>query len=896
MDPALPSLKPEAIETLKAIRDAGAWAKKPRVVARIGEDAPRLTRQLHRYAADARRLVEAAERPMAVAVFGESQVGKSHLVSVLARKGEHFLADFDGLAEPVNYIERINPDKGKEATGLVTRFTLGRTPTPSGYPVHVRLFDHADIIKIIANAYFFDGNPSRYETWPSVEEVNAHVAEFRSPGTVPVDNGLSAEDVWDIEQYLQRYLAESELTKRLKDAEFWAVAAEVVPFLSVERLSRLFSILWGRHQALSDLHGRLVTSLRQLGFPAEAFLPLSAIDLLAEGNVSVLDVECMQDLGAPLGASIEMRTAAGASCLVPRPVVAALIAELIIRLVDKPWDWFEHTDVLDFPGYRSRGLTARDVDEEDDKALVGLARALADHPSNTIATLMLRGKVEYLFQRYVADQEITAMLLCAKESNQNVRQLPEVVMRWVAATHGARPEQRVGRPTLLFFVFTRFDLHFEQKASDAQGLDARFVGRMDASLITPHGATPDTWVRNWAGGQPFRNSFLMRNPNVYADFMEIDNGREIAIKAEKLDWVRKLRAAFLSTPTVLEHFEDAGRAFDEMLKLNDGGAGYIAESLAKVCVPTMKRRQVAERLTALRRDVVRNLAPFHVATDIARRIEERIEVADRVLDELGLADQNGRVGTLIQSFMIDAARLADHLYSAEFAMPDRDEAAPALSVAAPQPVSLRARPGRSLPQTAAPSAGPVQPALAVSRRRANATLEAWVMNIHDRAQHAGLSQECHVSNTALREIATDLAIAARRLRLADRLAALIEAESFPGDPRDLQIDKATIAAERIVNGFVADWGMSWRAEDKRPAVPDPTGGEARPVFAEKPVAYDTAGIGAEPAPFETRAVDDWLFAYYRAVEENAASEDGLDVDPALNAEIGALVDKLKSST
>ena len=37
-----------------------------------------------------------------------------------------------------------------------------------------------------------------------------------------------------------------------------------------------------------------------------------------------------------------------------RPVVAALTAELVVPLAERPWDSFEHTDLLDFPGARTR--------------------------------------------------------------------------------------------------------------------------------------------------------------------------------------------------------------------------------------------------------------------------------------------------------------------------------------------------------------------------------------------------------------------------------------------------------------------------------------------------------------------------------------------------------------
>src|SRR5262249_21142532 len=140
---------------------------------------------------------------------------------------------------------------------------------------------------------------------------------------------------------------------------------------------------------------------------------------------------------------------------------------------------------------------------------------LKRNTAKTLEEMLLRGKVEYLFQRYMADQDITAMLLCIKESNMDVKKLSDVVAQWVSSSHGARPQDRVGKKTLLFFIFTRFDVHFERKPSDETlGLEQRFEGRMKASLIDPFGKSPESWVQKWTPTAPFANCYLMRNPTI----------------------------------------------------------------------------------------------------------------------------------------------------------------------------------------------------------------------------------------------------------------------------------------------------------------------------------------------------------------------------------------------
>ena len=45
---------------------------------------------------------------------------------------------------------------------------------------------------------------------------------------------------------------------------------------------------------------------------------------------------------------------AGTPTALPRATLTALIAEVSLVIAEQPWPFFEHTDLLDFPGARSR--------------------------------------------------------------------------------------------------------------------------------------------------------------------------------------------------------------------------------------------------------------------------------------------------------------------------------------------------------------------------------------------------------------------------------------------------------------------------------------------------------------------------------------------------------------
>ncbi|MCW1754165.1 MULTISPECIES: putative virulence factor [Rhizobium] len=892
-------LQSNAQALVAVTRNGIDWLNNPVNESRLGEAKGALGKELRRAAVEAAHLVEASTRPMAVAVFGASQVGKSHLISVLARTNDQLYAVFDGVSEPVSYINKINIDKGTESTGVVTRFTLRTAPAPAGFPVCLRLLSHTDIVKILANAYFFDGKPN---TFPEREEIERHLDRFRGRTGGRADNGLRIEDVWDLQDYFKQYLSDSALTGKL--GSFWLVAEQVFEALGVEELGDFFSLLWGEHKAITKLYVDLAGGLQKLGFASDAFVPLGAIDATDPAIISLVVVDGLNDIAAGSQQRLDIRTLAGAVASLPRSTVAALTAELWITVRDKPWDFFDHTDLLDFPGYRSRGLKAADIQAgEGDEGQSGLARYLALNPDMTLKTLLLRGKVEYLFQRYVAEQEITSMLLCSKPSNMDVDQLPQVVAKWISVTHGARPQDRPGKEVLLFFVLTMFDMHFEQKQSDESfGLAPRFEGRMKASLLDPFGNTPDTWVKSWTPGEPFRNTFLMRNPNIKnLQVFQFEGGREAAVRPDQEAFIDALKTAFCTVPAVGEHFTDAARAFDEMMKLNDGGAQYIAQNLAPVCDPMIKERQIAFRLQRLKARLHERLARYYVASDVSVRLTERRQAAEWIMDELYLCDEAQRFASFLRGLMLDSGRISDQLHAATLnrAVPVAQPAAgasPAEPAARQRPGIGRARPGAvSADTTVLPATGSASAAAAqASRERllAEAAFAALVDNFYERADDPHFSRFAGMSADGIREVANELVSAARRVDLVSVLERQILRIAFV-DRRDQMIDKASVAAEQVLNRFVSDFGTTVLLEKERPVVE--VDGRARSVFAARPTAYDTLGIKLQPDRFRERYVDDWINAFYQAVESNALSDNGGGVDPLANAQLGDILQTLSEN-
>ena len=426
------NLAQECDKVASLARRALEWVEEPKNDPRVAQERSFLERALRSQAYRAGRLSQSVERPMCVGVFGPSQAGKSYLVSVLARKGETLTAVFDDPARPeVDFIQDINPYGEKEATGLVTRFTVHKPQTPPGFPVFLRLLTQTDLLKILANSYFHDGDLQE-EKLPSWEDLDGHVKSFESKVRTSYADVLREEDVWDLEDYFQRYLKRAE-TKVIDS--FWDRMARIAPYLGLADRADLFSILWGRHRDLTNLYQTLLENLAKLNFAEKAYCQ---IDALSPAVTGILNVETLTGLAGTDQALVPVSVAAGAQVLLPRPIVTALAAELCINIKERPWPFFEHTDLLDFPGYRGR-------------TRYNLAKFLADAKGSALKELFLRGKVDYLFQRYTAEQELTSMLLRLRPSNLDVTTLPAVIEDWIGVTHGKTA--RNGNAALCFSSF-----------------------------------------------------------------------------------------------------------------------------------------------------------------------------------------------------------------------------------------------------------------------------------------------------------------------------------------------------------------------------------------------------------------------------------------------------------
>lgn len=640
VDPDDSQLADECTQVAAAAERAAAWIMDND--DKVGVKSNALFRQFRRSAELARKERRATERPLSIGIFGQSQSGKSYLVSALAKKqGQPLIAVLDRERD---FLKEIGPEKKQEATGLVTRFSIHPTGAPASHPVAVRVLNQVDLVKILANSYFSDFRAAEEQKRaPSSDEVSEAISAARARAqNTPADKDLREIDIDNLADYCNSQFSARKTIQVLDEDRYWVQLEELAPRLRIEDRAALYSFLWGRVPELTAFYVDLYRALSDLGFAEKVYCTIDALD---PRDQSILDVDTLKQIADPSN-SIDVMGEGGRRARLSRPHLAAIVAELLIQIKDRPWDYFQHTDILDFPGARSR------KQHEDPEGLVKQPDGMSD--------LFLRGKVAYLFDRYCEDGELASLLLCQPPGPPEVQSLPGMIRTWIHKSQGSSAAARAKKDTALFFVMTKFDARFDvtvgAKDKTLEEIKEVWNAAIKTALTDFYGKGSTAWPDQWHPSQPFDNCFWLRSPDFQAFnlFKYDDSGAEIGLRDP--DWLGRYQEAYRASELVRRHIRDPEQAWDEVLK-SDGGAVYLANALSPVCKPELKRNQISARLNDLRHNMLQQLEEFCASDDREAEILKREAAAKQAVESLGAVVDWGRFGHLIREFQIDANAL-----------------------------------------------------------------------------------------------------------------------------------------------------------------------------------------------------------------------------------------------
>lgn len=871
----------------QSVRNAEKWLNDNR--DSVGGECDLLCKNMRAQARMYNRLATAALRKMCVGVFGPSQAGKSYLISVLAKDREgNLVADFMG--KRIDFIEEINPQGGKESTGLVTRFTTtppeGTTPDK---PVRLRLFSEMDLVRVFANTYYADCD---HKKPPVLEDIVSALKALEKRASDKPVCGITADDVEDLREYLQKNFASRPRLQTLS-LVYWTRAMELAPRLALVDRKELFGLIWENIPEFDSYFYTLAKALENLGSPAEVNCPLEA---LLPRSKSIIDVALLAPDAPGADEELEISTLDGKSLNLPRRLVTALTAELTIYMPNEPDAFFAHTDLLDFPGYRSR-LKTNDL------------REALTSPGALEKTFFLRGKVAYLFERYCDEQELTSMLLCIGPSNQEVQDLPGAINNWICLTQGETPQSRKGHAPTLFFILTKVDMEFARKRGTESG-DSDNVNswdiRLASSLTNFFGAQYD-WPANW-DGKPFRNVFLLRNPNFLCDavFTFDKDGRETAIRPDMRETVEKVHSDFLHSELVRDHFEDPEESWQAAIKLNDGGIELLRKKLAPICDPDRKYNQTRDRAFEICAKIVARLEPYYRADDMDERKKQKEKLAKELLTTLAGVVSRQQFADFLSRFLVsdyDLYKMASEC--AEIPEADDQGSTPQQTVVgtamdADDILGSLFGPGPDLGANAPANEGTGKESVreekadtdqvSVFCRRA---VNHWFETVRAQAELPYLPRIYHVTPDFLDAFAQELILGARHARLLDEMReAVRKISSFRNITREVAAWRMASEAAYRINSFVSWLGHDARIGQKTAIVYNGTMQELFPPARLEFGPHGEPIVPAQQQQYDRSYSMSWLMAFFDSVTASL-NEHGEDFDPVQNKRLGAIIASLK---
>lgn len=850
------------------------FSRNPQVV---GGRTPELTRRLRKLSLKSGKLARAASRPMSVAVFGASQAGKSFMTGQMispTKRPTKVVFSSGSETTTMDYGTRINPTGGKETTGLVTRFSIQphEHPVPAGYPVVLKMLREVDLLKILANTHLYDckaqwENGKRLDR-ASIDEMLDRVDRALGPGDAP---GMTINEVYELREYVENDLEDHPLARAREHsrADPDEIALCEVYWSGVERLASragpreratLFGALWGELAEFTDLFLILKDALDRLNHPEWGYVPL---DTVLDRSYGVLHAETLYSMDEAHAATLEgpalntrrmiqvVGGSAGVAVSLPQPVVTALTLELRLTLEHAPWDFFAHTDFLDFPGARSR----------ENKNIEDLLRSPDEKKAR--AHCFLRGKVAVLFDNYTADLEANALILMEDDSQGEVKTLAQLVECWIDKTHGDTPEQRAHQPVSMFFVVSKSDTLFSI-AGNQEGYGEKIRNRL-TNNITKHGA----WTRNWAPGKAFDNVFFFRNPSFeQPKIIEYESpvtagaplpkegGFTVSFTDERPRFLRD----FLASSLVQTHVRDPEARLNGMLALNDGGTTLLAESLKPVCDPDLKYRQIVPPMQQIREELLALISPHFEGGDVDKRVAERMASIKPIVQHF--VRNQASVGPFIRQLQASDSEMCacylafEHRQAASHTAPLANDVEDDL---------MRAVFGGEVDDAQGPPAAAGFGAAAVA---------SWRNCVEDIAGDAGLATGFALSPDHVANVVREVLGAVERAGVEARIDAMVaDVKATPRKPEEMAYRIGMYAAS-IINTAVSQ--LSGDPPPAPSAAPPPR----FPALPADPRENYSKRFARATA---------WLRALLEATELNARGGKGSVVSTEENAQLGLIV-------
>jgi len=582
-------------------------------------------------------LYSSAKVPVAAAVYGPSQVGKSLFVGrvLQASSDDYSPLGRDEQNGPPAYFQflsfdtDLNPQSGSnEATALVTRFTtkdrIAANMSPE-YPVMVRALTRAQWLRVLARGFQVECvTPDKNWTQEQLEDMFDEVATRYSSMEVDRRWRLDLIDAYAYMRIVDRRGFQSKesvlngLLNRypLTEDGYIAVAANMFwnnwpsltsMFMRINNF--LTSISTDEHDPAILTHWAGVRFLldsqrakqhERRNSRCFKFVKWADIRLAERNGWHVLEFD--EGHG---GGNEQLETIQASMLEMVMPVLPHRLNESWRKVI-------ESIDILDIPGMRAGRQGA-----EQGK------RQTADTIEEQME-IVKRGKVAYLFERYTEEMLIQTLLLLARGGNLEVTsQMKYHIDKWGRARYGDEiwPKKVRDKLPALFLGITGIDEEFRNRDEYANPMlyNTRLNQLADAlgEVMSDFGGE----------NQSFMNVYPIRYPGTW------DANRETQ-QAEGAEKWKKAGEAFLKSAAVQKYVANPETKWERAITDNDGGLSLISEGWREITTAHKKQEQLENSIKEVRGRLSQLAKSWYVNADSNVDREQRKMCAERVIDWL----------------------------------------------------------------------------------------------------------------------------------------------------------------------------------------------------------------------------------------------------------------------
>ena len=646
-----------------------------------------------------KRLRFSLESNPAIAAFGESQKGKSYVISsLLARKGQQFMVNDPMTGKTYNFVEQLNPiTRDTEATGVATRFTKSYEVPNESYPIMVKVLSIADMLQILCDTAYNDVKSHSVIDREDIDEFMI-AQERRYKGSPKVQEVLDEDDIMNVREYVEEHVGITK-AKELLDSRFFDVLARIIPHVQPREWPQLISKLWYDNSDITSLFIRMLQGYETLGFSKKVYIPISA---LLNTTTTLMSSLCLQklDVASPTTGNVDpnmgtdlltedKKVVGGFSKSVLSSIAAEVvfqipeetIAEELIyntegilddgnrqRLLSKGWnkkvskEFLNTVDIFDFPGARA----ALELQEEQIKIELN-------------NKMMLRGKVRYLFNKYSDERLINVLMLCHDHMQNGPTVMPGLVEQWVKQNMGASVRERTAFldksiVSPLFIIATKFNMdmsHSVQSGGDDQ-IEKRWEDRYQKVLYEQVlQADSLSWFKNWTERGSFKNTYLLRdykwsgiNGNRLFEGFETSG-----VETTEIDTVfhQQLRQSFVTSPYVNTFFEDPELAWDAAATMNNDGATRIIENLGIVAANAKESRlyKYISEVKGLHAQTLQLMVEYYHDENDENVLQKAISRSGAIVAEFDVVcgKDNYFFGRMIQNLQVSENYVFDFYYN-----------------------------------------------------------------------------------------------------------------------------------------------------------------------------------------------------------------------------------------